>query len=103
MDMEEQSFGQQLARLRRRRGLSQQRLADLLCAAAGVATVSRHEVSRWERGQRLPAQAWLSWLAQVLGEPLPRPTRSASARAIQRWNLLRRQLRRELRRAHPID
>lgn len=88
------SFGEELARLRRRRGLSQQRLADLLCAAAGVTTVSRNEVSRWERGERLPARAWLGWLSQVLGAPLPEPVRRISICELNRWKFLRAQLRR---------
>lgn len=88
------SFGEELARLRRRRGLSQQRLAEQLCAAAGVTTVSRNEVSRWERGERLPARAWLGWLSQVLGAPLPEPVRRITICELQRWKFLRAQLRR---------
>lgn len=85
-------FGQELARLRRRRGLSQQRLAEMLCTAAGVTTVSRHEVSRWERGERLPARAWLGWLTQVLGEPLPDPVRTITPCEMRRWRFLHAQL-----------
>ena len=40
-------IGVVLARLRTGRGMSQLRLAELLCAASGQATVTRHEVSRW--------------------------------------------------------
>jgi hypothetical protein len=39
------SFGPLLAHLRLRRGWSQLRLAEHLCAASCVPTVSRHEVS----------------------------------------------------------
>jgi transcriptional regulator with XRE-family HTH domain len=52
---------------RRRRGWSQQTLAGRLCTACGLATVSRHEVSRWERGTRLPSAYWLGPLAALLG------------------------------------
>jgi transcriptional regulator with XRE-family HTH domain len=69
MVMSSSSFGLRLARLRRRRGLSQQQLANLLCAATGTSSVTRNEISRWERGQRQPAQAWLGWLALVLHVP----------------------------------
>jgi transcriptional regulator with XRE-family HTH domain len=55
-----------LARLRRERGLSQVRFAERLCAASGMHTLSRHEVSRWERGERVPSDRWLPWLATVL-------------------------------------
>ncbi|MFC7758156.1 transcriptional regulator [Catellatospora bangladeshensis] len=50
-------------------GYSQTRLAALLCAAAGADTVTRHEVSRWERGERLPGGQWLAWLELVLDLP----------------------------------
>jgi tetratricopeptide (TPR) repeat protein len=33
-------------------------------------TVSRHEVSRWERRERIPGRFWLHWLAVVLDTPL---------------------------------
>jgi transcriptional regulator with XRE-family HTH domain len=62
--------GPLLLRLRHQRGQSQQRLADALCAAAGVNTVSRHEISRWERGERIPTPFWLGWLSEVLGVPV---------------------------------
>jgi transcriptional regulator with XRE-family HTH domain len=58
--------GALIARVRREQGKTQQRLAELLCQASGDATVTRHEVSRWERGVRLPTR-WLPWLAAVLG------------------------------------
>ncbi|MEV5822750.1 helix-turn-helix domain-containing protein [Micromonospora haikouensis] len=62
-------LGPLLARLRRGRGRSQQALAAELCAASGVPTLSRHEVSRWERQLRVPGGFWLSWLAVVLAVP----------------------------------
>jgi len=66
----EESLGPLLAQLRVERGLSQLRLAERLCAAAAVPTVSRHEVSRWEREERVPGPFWLGWLAVVLDTPL---------------------------------
>ncbi|MBY8872813.1 helix-turn-helix domain-containing protein [Micromonospora sp. PLK6-60] len=62
-------LGTLLAQLRTARGWSQQRLAAQLCAAAGVPTLTRHEISRWERHLRLPGEFWLAWLATVLGVP----------------------------------
>jgi transcriptional regulator with XRE-family HTH domain len=63
-------IGPLLKRLRLARGLSQPRLAEHLCDASSMPTVTRHEVSRWEREERLPASFWLRWLAVVLDAPL---------------------------------
>ncbi|WP_320067100.1 helix-turn-helix domain-containing protein [Micromonospora sp. RTGN7] len=63
-------LGPLLARLRLDRGRSQQLLAAELCAASGVPTLSRHEVSRWERQLRVPGAFWLGWLAVVLAVPV---------------------------------
>jgi len=60
-------LGSMLRRHRRARAWSQRRLAQELCTAAGLATVSRHEVSRWEREERVPSAYWCRWLALVLG------------------------------------
>ncbi|HET6859612.1 MAG TPA: helix-turn-helix transcriptional regulator [Streptomyces sp.] len=71
MDTEQrrERFGAYLARLRHRAGRSQRQLAVDLCALSGIGSVTRNEVSRWERGERLPG-AWLPFLAQVLSIPL---------------------------------
>lgn len=65
-------IGRLLVRLRTDRGLTQRRVADKLVAASGVVTVTRHEVSRWEREDRIPGGFWLRWLAAVLEVPLER-------------------------------
>lgn len=62
-------FGAYLACLRRHSGRSQRQFAAALCAVFGAQSITRHEVSRWERGERVP-DAWLSAFAQVLGTPL---------------------------------
>jgi transcriptional regulator with XRE-family HTH domain len=67
----ESEFGRYLAALRRESGKSQRRLAELLCEVSGRDTVTRHEVSRWERGEREPT-SWLPHLATVLDVPLDR-------------------------------
>jgi transcriptional regulator with XRE-family HTH domain len=64
-DMEE-SLGPLLTRVRLARGWSQLRVAELLCGASGAATVTRNEISRWEREERVPSRFWLEWLALVL-------------------------------------
>ncbi|WP_216592984.1 helix-turn-helix domain-containing protein [Verrucosispora sioxanthis] len=62
-------LGPLVARSRRARGWSQSRLAAELCAAAGVCTLSRHEISRWERGVRVPGRFWRGWLVRILAVP----------------------------------
>ncbi|MEV6511463.1 helix-turn-helix domain-containing protein [Streptomyces sp. NPDC051642] len=62
-------FGAYLASLRRRSNRSQRQLAGALCAASGTQSITRNEVSRWERGDRVP-DVWLPALAQVLAVPL---------------------------------
>jgi transcriptional regulator with XRE-family HTH domain len=77
-DQRPDSIGALLTELRHHRGYSQLRLAELLCAAANVSTVSRHEVSRWEREERVPGAYWLGWLAAVLEVPLDRLEEAAA-------------------------
>lgn len=62
-------FGAYLAGLRRHSGRSQRQFAAVLCAVSGAQSITRNEVSRWERGERIP-DAWLPTFAQVLGVPL---------------------------------
>lgn len=62
------AFGAYLARLRGSR--SQRALAAQLCDLAGVDTITRHEVSRWERGLRIPDD-WLPYLARAHNIALP--------------------------------
>jgi transcriptional regulator with XRE-family HTH domain len=58
--------GALIARRRREQGKSQSGLADALCLFSGRATVTRHEISRWERGRRVPGRPWLRFLAWAL-------------------------------------
>src|SRR2546423_15024139 len=66
----EESLGPMLTRVRLARGWSQLRAAALLCAASGTVPVTRNEVSRWEREERVPSRFWLGWLALVLEVPI---------------------------------
>ncbi|MFI0777817.1 helix-turn-helix domain-containing protein [Streptomyces sp. NPDC021212] len=70
-------FGSYLARLRRATGRSQRQLAERLCALSGLGSVTRHEISRWERGARVP-DAWLPALAQALGVSVGELERAAA-------------------------
>jgi transcriptional regulator with XRE-family HTH domain len=65
-----ESIGSLLTRLRLEQGKSQLRVAEQLCMAAGVPTITRHEISRWEREKRIPSGTWLPWLAVVLDRPI---------------------------------
>ncbi|MDX6738692.1 helix-turn-helix domain-containing protein [Actinocorallia sp. A-T 12471] len=58
-----------LKHLREQAGMSQSELAAALYAITGTATVTRHEVSRWENGKRRPT-AWLDALALALNVDL---------------------------------
>jgi hypothetical protein len=75
---DDESFGTLLARVRTASGRSQLRLAEMLCAASGLPTLTRHEVYRWERELRLPSRHWLGWLAVVLDVPLPELERAVA-------------------------
>ncbi len=77
----EETVGALIARTRHELGISQLRLADRLCASAGTVTVTRHEVSRWEREERLPSPYWLGWLALALEVPVERLERAVAAPA----------------------
>ena len=79
-----ETVGALIARARTERGVTQLKLAEWLCAAAGVATVTRHEVSRWEREERLPSGFWLGWLALVLDLPVDQLELSVVAARRQR-------------------
>ena len=65
-----ESFGELIARRRWELGLSQRDLADRLCVAAGSPTLTRHELSRYERGVRLPRGRVLAAMAVCLDLPL---------------------------------
>ncbi|MGV9791261.1 helix-turn-helix domain-containing protein [Streptomyces sp. NPDC003435] len=69
MTEQRREFSNYLARLRRHSGRSQPQLAAALCVASGTQSVTRNEVSRWERGARVPDK-WLPFLAAVFGVPL---------------------------------
>ncbi len=73
----DESLGALLTRVRLATGRSQLRIADQLCGASGVATLSRHEISRWEREVRIPNAFWLRWLAVVLDVELTQLERAA--------------------------
>ncbi len=75
----QETLGALIARVRAEQGISQLRLAERLCAASGLSTITRHEVSRWEREERIPATYWLGWLGAVLDVPWPELERAALA------------------------
>ncbi|NRQ33939.1 helix-turn-helix transcriptional regulator [Nonomuraea sp. NN258] len=54
-----------LKHLRKSAGMTQQQVADGLCAITGTFTLTRHEIGRWEQGRVRPT-SWLPALADVL-------------------------------------
>ena len=80
----DETLGALFARVRAQLGLTQLRLAATLCAASGVATITRNEVSRWEREERIPRGYWLAWLALSLDVPLATLERAAATSRRQR-------------------
>lgn len=77
MDERRARFGAYLARLRKRRGLSQPGLATRLSLLSGTKTITRNDVSRWESGKRIPG-SWLPLLARAVDTPLPELERAAA-------------------------
>ncbi|WP_433612610.1 helix-turn-helix domain-containing protein [Dactylosporangium sp. CA-139114] len=63
-------FGALVAHRRRRLGMSQRDLADRVCVVSGRPTFTRHELSRYERGVRLPGRTMIAVLAAVLDVPV---------------------------------
>lgn len=62
-------IGPLIRRARLERGLTQYQLADALARVSGNDGIGRDEVSRWERGKRVPGPYWRKWLADVLAIP----------------------------------
>src|SRR4051812_17232361 len=87
-----ETIGALIVRVRADQGITQLRLAERLCASSGVTTVTRNEVSRWEREERIPSAFWRSWLAVALQVPLEQLDRAAGV-ARRRRGALRGRVR----------
>jgi transcriptional regulator with XRE-family HTH domain len=83
-----ETIGALIARVRAEQGISQLRLAERLCASASMPTVTRHEISRWEREERIPSGFWLGWLAVALEVPLDQLDRAVAGARRRRSNPL---------------
>lgn len=75
-------LGQLIATRRRELRRSQQDLADDICVVSGRATLTRHEISRYERERRIPTSASLAKLADVLQLP---PSQLREAANLTAW------------------
>lgn len=73
-----ESISELIKSARHRHKLSQRELADALIQASGRDTVTRCDISRWERGKRIPTGHWLHWLSRVLQIPPPHLRYAAS-------------------------
>ena len=67
------AVGRLIAQRRRELGMSQRELAERLCAETGRPTITRHELSRYERGTRIPGRQVLSALTSILNSPQSHP------------------------------
>jgi DNA-binding transcriptional regulator YiaG len=94
------SPGVLIAAARLRHGMSQRTLAQRLCAESGTTTLSRHEISRWEREVRLPSGYWRRPLSAVLridreeldhaiGRVRERRARSAGRLSVWPWRVIK--------------
>src|SRR5438034_3965049 len=73
-----------IRRVRRCHGMTQAALADRLADLSGNPSVSRDQVTRWERGGRVPSPYWRGWLAVALDVPSGQLDRAARcARAVR--------------------
>lgn len=77
--MADEVIGDLIAAVRRANGWSQNDLADRLNLASGEVTLTRSEISRWERGTRVPQSFWGKWIAAVAGIPLDRVQAAGAA------------------------
>ncbi|WP_405645028.1 helix-turn-helix domain-containing protein [Streptomyces uncialis] len=73
-----ETLGDVLVRLRRKRGWTQQQVADAYCNATGSVTKDAREVGRWERGTRIPVPFARCHLAAVFGVPVGLLDRAAA-------------------------
>lgn len=79
-----ESLGPLIAARRRELGRSQERLAEELCSISGRMTVTKNEVSRYEREERIPSADSLRHLALALALPLATLERAAATSRAQR-------------------
>lgn len=78
------SLGPLIAQRRKELGRSQERLAEQLCTESGRLTVTKNEVSRYEREERIPSADSLRHLAIALALPLDTLERAAAKARAQR-------------------
>jgi transcriptional regulator with XRE-family HTH domain len=80
----EEPISELIRRARTSRGMTQAELARQLASRSGNSAVTRDQVTRWERGGRVPSPYWRHWLAAVLGVPSDQLDRAARrARAVR--------------------
>ncbi|CNG04735.1 Helix-turn-helix domain [Mycobacterium tuberculosis] len=97
----QEGFSERLRAARISAGMSQDQLAHAVCALTGISSVTRHEISRYERGKRKPT-VWLSPLAEALGVEVEELLGSAQGPDVQAEDETRALLRR-FRSARAID
>ena len=80
----EEPISDLIRRTRTGRGMTQAALARQLANVSGNAAVTRDQVTRWERGGRVPSPYWRRWLSIALDVPSGQLDRAARcARAVR--------------------
>ncbi len=80
----EEPISDLIRRARTRRGMTQAALARQLASVSGNAAITRDQVTRWERGGRVPSPYWRHWLGIALELPSGQLDRAARcARAVR--------------------
>jgi transcriptional regulator with XRE-family HTH domain len=71
-------IGDLIRQLRHRRGLTQGGLAGRLANVSGNDGINRGQITRWERGKRIPSRYWRNWIGVALEIPVDRLDRAAA-------------------------
>lgn len=77
-------IGEVIRQARLGRGLTQGQLAASLAKRSANESVTREQITRWERGSRIPSPYWRQWLGEVLGLDMAQLDRAAATTKLQR-------------------
>ncbi|WP_352244159.1 helix-turn-helix transcriptional regulator [Lentzea sp. NBRC 105346] len=73
-----ESISMLIPQARRERGLTQEELARRLSEISRNDSITREDISRWERGKRIPGPYWRSWISKALEMPCDDVERAAT-------------------------
>ncbi|TWP47336.1 helix-turn-helix transcriptional regulator [Lentzea tibetensis] len=72
-----ESISTLIPQARRERGLTQEELARRLSEISRNDSITREDISRWERGKRIPGPYWRGWISKALEMPCADVERAA--------------------------